>query len=133
MNDQAPQDALFPVDPARIVVRPAPKPKEKISADRLRTKKQRTLLAKGKHPITHLPLHTEAAPVDNRDAEGRRCGNCIFREQYGYHRRTYAKCVLPGPSGGTPHVTHGAGTDVRAWWPGCERHEYPQTSDKKED
>lgn len=39
---------------------------------------------------------------------------------------SYAKCTFPGDyepewieKHGPPRVTHGAGTDVRAWWPAC--------------
>lgn len=127
-------EPLFDIDPARTVPGPEPEPDPNagLSADRKRTKRQRAQLAKGRHPITGYTLHPEAAPGDDRAAPGRRCGDCVFREQMGYHRRTYAKCVLPGPSGGTPYVTHGAGTDVRAWWPGCQRHEHRPTPDEKE-
>lgn len=77
-------------------------------------------LAKGRHPLTRLPLHAEAAPVDDRDAPGRRCGNCVFRRTNG---RGYPKCHLQ-VGDIQPYLNHGEITDVRGWWPGCARHEY---------
>jgi hypothetical protein len=38
-------------------------------------------------------------------------------------RRTYAKCVIDEAKQ-YPRVSHGAGTDVRAWWPACKDHEW---------
>lgn len=118
--------ALFDIDPAQIVQAAAPEPKEKISADRKRTLRQLADLARGIHPITGYELHAEAAPADDRTADGRRCGTCVFRELFAHRGRTYAKCTLPDPElragGGQPYMTHGAATDVRAWWPGCLRH-----------
>lgn len=125
VRETATELALFDIDPAQIIEKPAPEPKEKISADRKRTQRQLSDLARGIHPLTGYGLHAEAAPADDRDAQGRRCGTCAFRELLGYGRRSYAKCVLPNPEhrgGGRPYVTHGAATDVRAWWPACNQH-----------
>lgn len=118
--------ALFDIDPALIVV-----PPPKLTGNARRTELQLEKLAAGYHPITGLRLHPEAAPVDDREAPGRRCGTCRFREVLGYHRKSYAKCMDPGTRGadevdrfGTPFVTHGAGSDVRSWWPACVDHSY---------
>lgn len=123
-------DALFHVD--------AP-PVERddmagLSPNRRRTARQLDALRNGYHPLAlalpvdvnrHLPLHPEAAPVDDQKAPGRRCGNCRWRRV-----RAFPKCVYPENRSaedyehdGPPRVTRGAGTDVRAWWPGCRDHE----------
>lgn len=122
-------DTLFHVEPV-----PLPEPAEKLSTERRRALRQLTALRAGTHPLGmlpkilpgHLSLHPDAPPADDRDATGPRCGNCRFRRTLGYHNRTYGKCVHPGSRGadeievaGPPRVTHGAATDVRAWWPGC--------------
>ena len=101
-------------------VEPPPKPKP----DARRRERQAACLARGQHPLAAalrypLPLHVEAAPIDDRDAPGRRCGNCEFREQVRWHNSTYAKCSYDDWS----MATHGPGTDARAWWPGCRHHE----------
>lgn len=119
-------DGLFDVDPARVV--PAA---PKLSPDARRLARQAEELAAGYHPVTKLKLHEEAAPADDRDAPGRRCGSCRFRVRLGYRRKSYPKCLNPGGMGadeidvlGPPYVSHGAGTDVPKWWPGCRDHSY---------
>lgn len=97
----------------------------KLSGDRRRVQRQAEFLARGQHPLAaalrwSLRLHADAAPVDDRDEPGRRCGNCWYRETSLWHNRTYAKCTADD---GT-RITHGAGTDVRAWWPACRDHTY---------
>ncbi len=119
-------DGLFEVDPALVV--PAGPP---LSPDNRRRRRQAQKLAAGWHPITGLKLHEGAAPHDDRDAPGRRCGSCRFRAVLPYHGKSFAKCLNPGAMGadevevhGPPYVSHGAGTDVSAWWPGCRDHSY---------
>lgn len=98
-----------------------------LSAGQRRTIRYADALARGVHPLSvtlrvHIPLHPEAAPHDDRDAPGRRCGTCRWRLP-----GRYAKCLY-GWDGdrrhGPPRVTNGPGTDVRAWWSGCRDHEY---------
>lgn len=105
----------------------------KLSAQQRRTTRQTRLLQLDQHPLGlalrwPLGLHAEAAPADDRDAPGRRCGNCAFRQLITWHNSTYPKCLYGLPEGGgwgaAPRATHGGGTDVRAWWPGCRDHEY---------
>lgn len=130
--------ALFDVEPV------IPAPVGKLSPDRRRTQRQAEHLARGLHPLTAalrypIKLHAAAAPADDRDAEGRRCGDCRYRRPVGGgHDGRYPKCVEgyqerdPAKKyAGPPRVTNGAGTDVRAWWPGCVDHEYgePKLSD----
>lgn len=135
MADQA---ALFDT-PAR----PAPAPK--LSADRRRTIRQAETLARGRHPLggdkwhAYLRLHPDAAPHDDRKAPGRRCGNCWYRRLIATNgNRLWPKCVFGAENptdadryGALPRVTHGAGTDVRRWWPACVDHSYgdPALSD----
>jgi hypothetical protein len=106
-------------------------PAPRLSPDRRRTQRQAEILAARHHPLTlalghPIRLHPDAPPVDDRDAPGPRCGTCWYRRTAAYHRRVYPKCWYPGAAGadeverrGYPRVSHGAGTDVRAWWPAC--------------
>lgn len=100
---------------------PAP---EQLSADQKRIRRQAEALAAGVHPLAlalptgrTLGVHAQAAPADDRQAAGRRCGGCLWRTLVGGHARDYPKCGRPGAprSGGTA-------TDVRAWWPACTEH-----------
>jgi len=117
---------LFHVD------QPPPPPREKLSPDRRRTERQAEVIAERRHPLSLTPgapdglgLHPDAST--DRDGPGPRCGNCRFRDVLRYHNRTYAKCTfVPGSMSadayarnGPPRVSHGAGSDVRAWWPAC--------------
>lgn len=124
------QAVLFGAEP----VPAEPQPKE--SPTVRRTKRQAALLAARRHPLSSplgysLWLHAEAAPADDRTADGRRCGNCRFRQTGTWHNRTYAKCYAPGlmdaaayERSGPPRVSHSEATDVRAWWPACVDHDY---------
>lgn len=108
---------------------PPPEPPAKESPTVRRTKRQAALLARGRHPLSSplghsLFLHAEAAPADDRDAEGRRCGNCEFREVIGHHSRSYAKCLWPGYGERSVMASHSEATDLRSWWPGCVRHQW---------
>lgn len=128
-------DELTLFDPAPFTVA-TPDSAEPLSADRKRTLRQAARLADGIHPMQpvvghSLKLHPQAAPHDDQSAEGRRCGNCRFRTVLAYHNRSYPKCTHPGgrsaeeyEKNGPPYVTHGAASDVRAWWPGCVEHVY---------
>lgn len=117
-------------------------PTPRVSPDRRRTLRQRAALDAGWHPLSlafgHLLLHADAAPVDDRQARGRRCGDCRYRMLGDWrHARSYPKCwhgyqhadaAHPSPP---PRISNGAATDVRAWWPACQDHEYgePALSD----
>jgi hypothetical protein len=91
-----------------------------------RTKRQTALLAAGQHPLSAvltrpLRLHPEASPYDDRQADGRRCGNCQFRQaQCSYSGKSYPKCT----KGDGSRVSHGGSTDCRSWWPACLDHEW---------
>jgi hypothetical protein len=86
-----------------------------LSADRRRTLRQRAAIDAGRHPLMGPPL------ADHPDA---RCGNCRFRELWRHHDRSYPKCVIDDGA----HVSHSAASDVRAWWPGCRKHEWGEPS-----
>lgn len=107
--------ALF--DAAPYTVAPV-EPGEKLSAGRRLTLRQAADLAKGRHPLTGGRLHPDAAPADDREAPGARCGTCRFRVSGGY-----PKCRWPDPGeyrvAKLPRVTHGPATDCRQWWPAC--------------
>lgn len=105
MDAQLPRLAGAPVTDALFDMEPiAPPSVEKVSADRRRTMRQRAQVAAGIHPLTRLKARPDLGT----------CGDCARRVLLGYHRRTYPKCE-------EHEVTHGAATDVRAWWPACER------------
>ena len=118
MND----DTLFHAEPVA-----APEPAPKLSDDQRRALRQLNALRAGTHPLGmypkilpgHLPLHPDAAPADDRKAPGLRCGTCLFRELLGHHGRKHPKCLFGNTEGRWSRVTHGAATDVRAWWPAC--------------
>lgn len=108
-------DALFDLD-----VPPAP-PVERESVGVRRTKRQAALLAAGKHPLSSilsrpLRLHPEAAPADDRRAQGRRCGNCAHLVKNGWG---YQKCDI----GDGIRASHSEASDVRQWWPACVDHQ----------
>ena len=94
---------LFHVEP---VIPPTPEPAEKLSADRRRTLRQKADVAQGVHPL----MRTRTFPDMGT------CGDCTHRLVLGHHNRSWPKCELAG-------ITHGAGSDCRAWWPACSRYE----------
>jgi len=112
---------LFDMDP------PARSGKRKLTPDQARTIRQLQALRRRIHPLSlafkgwGLRLHSDAPPADDRLAAGPRCGTCRFYARVtsnGNH--AYPKCVRGTKN---PYVTHGAATDLRAWWPGCEHWE----------
>ena len=122
MSNQTDELALFDMDPVPADV---PEPGEKLSADRRRTIRQAQALANGRHPIGLcfgfvLRLHADAAPADDREAPGLRCGSCVFREvQSGPHNGSFAKCMRDDGR----FASYSASSDIRAWWPACDRFE----------
>ena len=110
---------------------PLPKSREPgLSADQRRTLRQTEAIRKGVHPLTGHTLHEFADRYARKtDAKGLpfTCGSCIFRQPGQAHGRTYPKCTFTGALGADqiryfsdlPRVSHGAATDVRAWWPAC--------------
>jgi hypothetical protein len=94
-----------------------------LSQQQRRTLRQYDALMDGQHPLSiplgaPLPLHSDAAPADDPQGAGLRCGGCVFRQLVGREGRSHPKCARPGMP-----VTHGPSTDCRAWWPGCLHHQ----------
>jgi hypothetical protein len=80
-----------------------PAPVEKLSAGRRLTLRQKADVEAGRHPLTGSPV-----------LPGHTCGTCIYRVQ---SIHGYPKCDAYGER----YWTASARTDVRAWWPACER------------
>ena len=120
---------------------PLPSAEPGLSADRRRTLRQTEQIRAGIHPLTGRPLHEFgdrfARATDAKDLAFR-CGSCIFRSVFKYHDRSYPKCTWTGSLGADdverwginvlPQVSHGAATDVRAWWPACRNYSAGDTS-----
>lgn len=128
-------DALFDATPWEVAAPASSDPS--LSADRRRTLRQREAIDAGRHPLTKGPLHPFASPEtaqpDNPKGQPYTCGSCRFREVISHHNRSYPKCVRDlwlgdGHDGDTTlsearNVSHGASTDVRAWWCACVGYE----------
>ena len=104
MSDQL---ALFPSD--------VPEPDQTASLGKAAqlTIRQGKLLAAGIHPANQLPLSPEAAPADDRNAPGLRCGTCTHLTKKVQRNGAWLKCDLAGNL---------KGPDARAWWPACNRY-----------
>jgi hypothetical protein len=118
-------DALFTI-PAAAPSTAREKP-EKLSADRARTERQRLAISRGRHPLENVwPTYRHPATLgvayERDDERGRphTCGSCRFRTVLDHHGRAYPKCVQGDEA---PRATHGAESDVRAWWPACRAYE----------
>lgn len=110
-------ETLFPDYEPEVAVLP-PSADPSLSADRRRTLRQAEAIADGRHPLTGGPLHSLASR--HRDAAAPKsdpftCGSCYFRASLAYHNRAYPKCLANDGA----RISHGAGSDVRAWWPAC--------------
>lgn len=89
---------------------------ESLGVDARRTRRQRAAMDEGWHPFG-APLHPDAPPPDDRDAPGPRCGSCVHATRMRHHDRTYVKCGVDGVN----RVSHTAASDLRLWWPACNR------------
>lgn len=89
------------------------------------TVRQQLWLDAGTHPITHVPLHADAAPAGDRKAPGARCGACAHLV---YNQFDYLKCN----SRGGHLMTRGSATDVRRWYPACRLFEPTELTTSKE-
>lgn len=102
------------------ITKPLPKAK---AATIMRTR-QSQCMRHGAHPLTAalgrtIPLHPDAAPQDDRDAPGLRCGGCLHRANVRADTaKSFPKCTF-GARTRDARTTRGPGTDVRAWWPAC--------------
>lgn len=106
-------------------VKHAPQLADSLSPEQKRTRRQFALLVAGQHPLSlvmsrPLRLHPDAAPADDRHAEGLRCGGCRFRVLRNHGVRSFAKCSIGG------RESQGGGTDCRAWWPACTDFQPPE-------
>lgn len=119
MTDTIPgQTALCDPGPRRTPPTPAQARAERI----------RRCLALGFHPAgiptgRPLRLHPDAAPPDDRTADGARCGTCTNRHQ---QRVSYTgvrpKCHQAAPPRRDPAAAYEPGRhgpDIPAWWPAC--------------
>lgn len=95
------------------------------TAGERRRARHATLFARGIHPLTLFPLHPDAPPYDQLDRPGPRCGLCAHRILLDHHNRKYPKCLYPDTepnySRDYQFFSHSEATDVRAWWPACDR------------
>lgn len=109
------EPALFD-EPERVWA--PPDPLGGLGVDARRTAKQRVAISRGMHPTMGIPLHAYAPPDAMPGDRGRpvTCGTCVHIARIGWHNKRYLKCDLV-------EMTHGPGSDLRAWWPGCERWE----------
>jgi hypothetical protein len=98
----ADQGVLFDVDP---VLAPEPGEAVRLSYGRRLTLRQKADVVRGVHPLTRGKARPDLGT----------CGDCVHRYLIGYSG-TYPKCEL-GPN------THSQTTDVRRWWPACDRFE----------
>ncbi len=124
-------DALFDVEALYV-------PALDLSPAERRRERQAEAAAGGFHPLyaalgVVLRLHPDSGPFDDRTTPGLRCGSCRFRRLHHGGARSYPKCLYPNPderpAKGWPRVTHGPGTDVSAFWPGCELYEPKENPD----
>lgn len=84
---------------------PSPTVDEGLSRDARRTARQRQQAEAGVNPY-----------AGTSGPEGSSCGTCVHVRRVDWHRRRYLKCGLD-----EGQWTHGPGTDLRLWWPGCHR------------
>ena len=103
-------------------------PEPQLSAGQRLTQRQIADITIGRHPLTRGSLHplasrhrTSQSPKDDPFT----CGSCSFRTVIQYHGRAYPKCLFDPRRGDQDtldmyaRITHGAASDVRAWWPAC--------------
>lgn len=92
----------------------APKP----TPDQARALRQAARIERGMHPLGSR-LHIDAAEL--RTGKGLRCRSRVHVVAQGGTSGRYLKCDAHT-------VTRGPGTDLRMWWPACERHEPKESS-----
>ncbi|QYN17448.1 hypothetical protein [Amycolatopsis sp. DSM 110486] len=124
-NTAAAPSEDHPRDPDQIDMFPAltPVEPEPLTPGAKRTQRNSQLAAAFLHPLTvilrgALKLHADAAPHDDRDAPGLRCGTCRFRRPVHGGARNYPKCTRTRLL-----MTHSDASDCRAFWPACTFHE----------
>lgn len=70
------------------------------------TAQSRVLITEGWHPLAGTRVRPDLG----------RCGTCAHRILQGGTAKPYPKCAK-GP------ITRGEKTDVRSWWPACDRYD----------
>lgn len=126
-------DALFPLDAVRpAAVQPqtyaerAAARRGDLSAGRRLTLRQADLIDAGLHPLQaygarRLEETREARFTrDDPPYQPATCGTCRLRSRGRWPKCTYAVVSPVTYAERHPRVTHGATSDVRAWWPACE-------------
>lgn len=123
--------ALFPADPYRVT----PEPQPERNSGQKRRDRQTLRIRTGLHPLSidgmKIPLHPDAPRTAARGDDGAypRCGTCQFRVLLDHHNRRYPKCIvgvpvlIPFSRISSARISHGADTDVAAWWPACRDYE----------
>lgn len=126
------------MDPVPVVKDPG------LSPDAARTARQRRDVDTGYHPLLAVvhgrnaltKVHPQAPGDCAPDAPKGRpftCGTCQFRVAVDWHGKAHAKCNQGLRDDqyldASPRVTHGAATDVRAWWPACKDYQPKETDD----
>lgn len=128
--------ALFDTDGMYV---PPPDPEPPLSSDARRTRLQRDRINAGFHPLLvavhganhHTKVHPDAPTDCAPDAPRSRpftCGSCRFRMLFTNGNGVWPKCTYGIPDqypnlDKSPRTSHGAATDVRAWWPACADYE----------
>lgn len=103
-------------DPGPPVVGDAPPAGEEfLSAQQRLTRRNRTMLGRGLHPATRLPLLVGPMVAGTAQA-GPACGSCAHHLDQAHNGRHYHKCNLC-------LITAGAASDIRTSWPACTRYE----------
>lgn len=96
----------MPEDGVLFHVEPTVDPYARLSPDQRRTARQRQQIERGIHPLAGHRTRPDLGT----------CVHRIHRIHRGGGNRSWPKCDL-GP------ITSGAATDVRRWWPACDRYE----------
>jgi hypothetical protein len=108
-----------------------PEPAPRLGEAARRTLRQALALERGNHPLallgSPLRLHPEAPPPGDKKAPGPRCGSCLLalKNEFGYLKCTQGRSgeiFTPSFRGG-PYETRGRASDLRYWFPACERWE----------
>jgi len=87
-----------------------------MSAQQKMTRRKQQALAQGLHPLAvlfgHIRLHKDAAPADDRNAPGLRCGGC---RHFGRNFHGYPHCLY----GDGVRSSNSANSECRQWYPAC--------------
>jgi hypothetical protein len=123
--------SLFDAAPYTVAL---PEP-EVLTAGERRRRRQAAQIRAGLHPLSlvtsPIRLHPDSAgrtaTKDSAADHPIRCGTCRWRQHVHGGTRSWPKCVIAAPTypngalalDRAPRASHGPGSDVAAWWPGC--------------